>query len=97
MPRRRDIDHFLLHFRIERDDVTADVDVRRRSEIIIAAFEAAATNSQTPLAFLITRMAGIIGPDKSDADVIRELAQALKLIDADNRPTELLGFVEGAV
>jgi len=94
MPKRREIDHFLLHFRLERDNDTASVDKRRRSGVIVTAFEGASTNGQTSLNFLIARMAVIVGAGKPDADAITALATELKQLDQDNRPTELLSFLE---
>ncbi len=94
MPRRRDIDHFLLHFRLERDDDTASVQMKRRSSLIVTAFEAASPNGQTPLNFLIARMLLIFGGEKPDADVIRGVAIETKQLNQDNRPTELLGVLE---
>lgn len=94
MPRRQDIDHHLLHFRLERDDDTATEEVKRQSGVIVTAFEAAPVNSQTSLNFLIARMSLITGNGKADADAIRERSQILKSISHDNRPTELLAFLE---
>lgn len=94
MPRRRDIDHFLLHFRLERDDTTAPANIRRRAGVVVTEFEAATSNGQTSLNFLIARMAAVVGPGKADADVIRGLAQELRTIDQDNSPFELLSFLE---
>lgn len=94
MPRQNDIDHYLLHFRLERDDDTASAELKRRSGVIVTAFESAPINGQTSLNFLITRMVGIVGAGKPDADVIGTLATELKQLDQDNRPIELL-FVLG--
>ncbi len=94
MPAQSNIDHYLLHFRLERDDDTANVEIKRRSGVIVTAFEAAIVNGQTSLNFLIGRMMAIIGPGKPDADVIRAVANELAL-DQDNRPTELLSALEG--
>lgn len=94
MPRRIDIEHYLLHFRLERDDDTASVEVKRRSGAIVTAFETAPTDSQTPLNFLIARMTGVVGPGKADADVIRDVADELKRLNTDGSPTELLGFMQ---
>lgn len=97
MPNRIEIDHYLLHFRLESNDDTASVPLKRRSRAIVTAFEAAPSNSQTPLTFLIAKMTGVVGSGRADADAIRGLAVELKRIDQDNAPTELLGFLEGIV
>lgn len=94
MPRRRDIDHFLLHFRLERDDDTASAELKRRSGVIVTAFEAALTNGQTSLDFLIARMNAVVGAGKPDADLIRGLAQDLRLTDKANSPVDLLSALE---
>lgn len=96
MPARRDINHYLLHFRLERDDDTASAEIKRRSGVIVKAFEIAPTNSQAPINFLIDRMAAIIGPDKPDADVIRGVGEQLKILGRNNHPTALLGLIEVA-
>ena len=97
MPNRIDIDHYLLHFRLESNDDTASEQLKRRSTAIVKAFEAAPRDSQTSLTFLIDWMKGIIGTGKADANTIRGLAVELKRTDQDNAPTELLGFLEGVV
>lgn len=94
MPRRRDVDHYLLHFRLELDDDTASADIKRRSGVIVTAFENAETNGQTPINFLIARMLLIVGTGKPDAEVIRDSAQDLKQRGRENSPTELLLSLE---
>lgn len=90
MPKTFDVNHYLLHFRLERDDETATMNIRRRAALIVTAFETAPINAQTSLSFLIVEMTKLTGPPRADADIIRGLAQTLKTLDADNRPIELV-------